>query len=330
MAATYLVTGGMGCIGAWALTHLQRSGKRAVNFDLSDDRHRINWLLSAEQQADISFVQGDLRDTEAVKAVFVQHDITHVIHLAALQVPFCRANPPLGAEVNVTGTVNVFEAARAQGIGHIAYASSIGVYGPPSDFPPGLIAHDAPKRPRTLYGAYKVCNEGTALVYFEENGISSTALRPYTVYGVGRDQGMTSEPTHALVAAVKGQPYQIGFSGTMQFQLASDVARQFILAAEQPLDGRLRFQPGRRRSGDSGRFRGCREACAARGRDRGGGQSPALPGRLRRQRAARELRHGLRNGVGRGRRADDRAYSAAGGWDIATEAQRHREVIPRG
>ena len=244
MAATYLVTGGMGCIGAWALTHLQRSGKRAVNFDLSDDRHRINWLMNAEQQADITFVQGDLRDTEAVKAVFAQHDITHVIHLAALQVPFCRANPPLGAEVNVTGTVNVFEAARANGIGHIAYASSIGVYGPPSDFPPGLIAHDAPKRPRTLYGAYKVCNEGTALVYFEEQGISSTGLRPYTVYGVGRDQGMTSEPTHALVAAVKGQPYQIGFSGTMQFQLASDVARQFILAAEQPLDGAHGFNLG--------------------------------------------------------------------------------------
>lgn len=244
MTDTYLVTGGMGCIGAWALTHLQRSGKRAVNFDQSSDRHRINWLMSAEEQADISFVQGDLRDTEAVKAVFAEHDITHVIHLAALQVPFCRANPPLGAEVNVTGTVNVFEAARAQGIGHIAYASSIGVYGPPSDFPPGLIAHDAPKNPRTLYGAYKVCNEQTALVYYEENGISSTALRPYTVYGVGRDQGMTSEPTKALVAVAKGQPYHIPFSGTMQFQLASDVARQFILAAEQPLGGARGFNLG--------------------------------------------------------------------------------------
>ena len=244
MADTYLVTGGMGCIGAWALTHLQRSGKRAVNFDLSDDRHRLNWLMSAAQQADITFAQGDLRDTDAVKAVFAEHDISRVIHLAALQVPFCRANPPLGADVNVTGTVNVFEAARAQGIGHIAYASSIGVYGPPSDFPPGLIAHDAPKNPRTLYGAYKVCNEQTALVYYEENGISSTALRPYTVYGVGRDQGMTSEPTKALVAAAKGQPYHIPFSGTMQFQLASDVARQFILAAEQPLGGARGFNLG--------------------------------------------------------------------------------------
>ena len=244
MAETYLVTGGMGCIGAWALYHLQRSGKRAINFDQSADRQRIDWLMSAEEQAAITFVGGDLRDTDALKSVFAEHGVTHVIHLAALQVPFCRADPVLGAEVNVTGTVNVFEAARAKGVDHIAYASSIGVYGPPSDFPPGLIPHDAPKRPRTLYGAYKVCNEGTALVYHEENGITSTALRPYTVYGVGRNQGMTSEPTKALVAAAKGQPYHIPFSGTMQFQLASDVARQFILAAEQPLDGACGFNLG--------------------------------------------------------------------------------------
>ena len=244
MAETYLVTGGMGCIGAWALYHLQRSGMRAVNFDQSTDRQRIDWLMSADEQAAISFVQGDLRDTDALKAVFAEYGVTRVIHLAALQVPFCRANPVLGAEVNVTGTVNIFEAARAKGVDHIAYASSIGVYGPPSDFPPGLIPNDAPKKPRTLYGAYKVCNEGTALVYYEENGITSTALRPYTVYGVGRNQGMTSEPTKALVAAAKGQPYHIPFSGTMQFQLASDVARQFILAAEQPLNAACGFNLG--------------------------------------------------------------------------------------
>ena len=244
MADTYLVTGGMGCIGAWALYHLRRSGKRAVNFDLSEDRQRVNWLMSAEEQAAITFVGGDLRDTAALKAVFADYGVTHVIHLAALQVPFCRANPVLGAEVNVTGTVNIFEAARANGVEHIAFASSIGVYGPPSDFPPGLIPNDAPKKPRTLYGAYKVCNEATALVYYEENGITSTALRPYTVYGVGRNQGMTSEPTQALAAAAKGEPYKIGFSGAMQFQWASDVARQFILAAEQPLDGARGFNLG--------------------------------------------------------------------------------------
>ncbi|MCY3781242.1 MAG: NAD(P)-dependent oxidoreductase [Chloroflexi bacterium] len=244
MADTYLVTGGMGCIGAWTLYHLQQSGKRAVNFDASADRQRIDWLMSAEEQGSISFVQGDLRDSEMVKAVFAEHDVSHVIHLAALQVPFCRANPSLGAAVNVTGTVNVFEAAKAEGVKHVAYASSIGVYGPPSEFPPGLIANDAPQNPRTLYGAYKACTEQVAKVYYIDDGISSTCLRPYTVYGVGRNQGMTSEPTKALAAAVKGQAFNIGFSGTMQFQLAADVARQFILAAERSLDGAYGFNLG--------------------------------------------------------------------------------------
>jgi len=244
MAETYLVTGGMGCIGAWALYFLARTGKQAVSFDLSADRHRIHWLMSAEEQAAIRFVQGDLRDADALQAVFAEHNISRVIHLAALQVPMCRANPVLGAQVNVTGTVNVFEAARANGAEHVAYASSIGVYGPPADFPPGLIANDAPQNPRTLYGVYKVCYEKTAQVYYADYGISSACLRPYTVYGVGRDQGMTSEPTQALVAAVKRRPYTIGFSGRMQFHFAADVARQFILAAEQPLAGAYAFNMG--------------------------------------------------------------------------------------
>ncbi|MFO7631167.1 MAG: GDP-mannose 4,6-dehydratase, partial [Caldilinea sp.] len=108
MADTYLVTGGMGCLGAWTLFHLQREGKRVVCFDLSDDRHRLDLLLSRAEQEAIIFVRGDLTNAQQVRDVFDQHAISHVVHLAALQVPFCRANPPLGAQVNVTGTVNIF------------------------------------------------------------------------------------------------------------------------------------------------------------------------------------------------------------------------------
>ena len=149
MSSTYLVTGGMGCLGAWTLYHLQRAGKRAVCFDLSDDRHRLDLLMSRAEQAAITFVRGDLTDTQQVRTVFEQHAITHVIHLAALQVPFCRANPPVGAQVNVTGTVNVFEAARHTGVNHLAMASSVAVYGPPELYAPGLLPADAPTAART-------------------------------------------------------------------------------------------------------------------------------------------------------------------------------------
>ncbi len=101
----------------------------------------------------------------------------------------------------------------------------------------GLVAPIARRAPRTLYGVYKVANEGTAAVYWQDYGLSSIALRPYTVYGLGRDQGLTSDPTHAMLAAAAGRPFHIKFGGQMQFQLASDVARQFIAAATQAADG---------------------------------------------------------------------------------------------
>lgn len=244
MSNTYLVTGGMGCIGAWVLHHLQRQGKAAVCFDLSQDRHRLDLLLSPSEQADITFVHGDLTDSAQVRGVCETHGIDHIIHLAALQVPFCRANPALGAQVNVTGTVNIFEASRATGIRHLTLASSVAVYGPPDLYPPGLLEPDARHAPRTLYGAYKVANELTSQVYWHDYQISSVVLRPYTIYGLGRDQGLTSDPTKAMQAAAQGQDFHIGFGGVMQFHYASDVARQFIAAAETPAPGAQAFNLG--------------------------------------------------------------------------------------
>jgi len=229
---TVLVTGGMGCIGAWVLSHLVQQGIKAVSFDLSQDRARLNLLLTPEQQNAITFVSGDLAQPGMIAEVVGQHGVTDIIHLAALQVPFCRANPVLGAQVNVVGTVNIFEAARQHNIKHIAYASSIAVYGAAEDYDETLLRDDAVQHPRTLYGVYKIANENTARIYWQDYQISSLGLRPYTVYGAGRDQGMTSAPTMAMQAAAQGQDYHIPFGGMMQMQYASDVARQFIAAAQ--------------------------------------------------------------------------------------------------
>lgn len=244
MTNTYLVTGAMGCIGAWTLYHLVQRGAKAVSFDLSEDRQRLDLLMSKEEQAAITFIKGDLTNYNQVKTVFDEQSITHIIHLAALQVPFCRANPVLGSQVNVTGTVNIFEAARHSGVKHVTSASSIAVYGSASDYPPGLVRGDAPFKPNTLYGVYKVANEGTARIYWQDYGISSTMLRPYTVYGLGRDQGLTSDPTKAMQAAAKGENFHINFGGKTQMHFASDMAQQFILAADQPLNGAFGFNLG--------------------------------------------------------------------------------------
>jgi nucleoside-diphosphate-sugar epimerase len=85
--------------------------------------------------------------------------------------------------------------------------------------------------PSTLYGVYKRANEGTADVYAAERGLPSVGLRPHTVYGPGRDQGLTSAPTVAMLAAAAGSPYRLPFGGAYQLQYAPDVAAAFVAAA---------------------------------------------------------------------------------------------------
>src|SRR5260221_6489821 len=125
----WLVTGALGCIGAWTVATLVREGEHVVAFDLGTDDRRLRAIASPEEVEQVAFVPGDLTDLAAVEGALAGHEVTHVVHLAALQVPFCKADPVLGAQVNVTGTVNLFEAAKRQEIGTtIAYASSAAVY----------------------------------------------------------------------------------------------------------------------------------------------------------------------------------------------------------
>ena len=191
MADRFLVTGALGCIGAWAATLLVRDGASVVGYDLGDADHRLRLIATPEEIAEIAFVRGDVTSLEQLEQSLAEHEVTHILHLAALQVPFVKANPPLGAQVNVVGTVDVFEAVRRRELGTpIAYASTAAVYDDRGD-----------RAPRTLYGVFKVANEGTASVYWADDGVSSVGIRPFVVFGPGRDQGLTSGPTLAMAAA---------------------------------------------------------------------------------------------------------------------------------
>jgi nucleoside-diphosphate-sugar epimerase len=235
----FLVTGAYGCIGAWVVAELVNEGRAVVTFDLSNEPRRLRLLLDADAVAAIPHVAGDIADLATLERTIDEHGVTHVVHLAALQVPFCRADPPLGARVNVLGTVNVFEAAKKRPqLAPITYASSIAAFAPDGT----MAGH-----PSTIYGVYKRANEATAHVYFEESLVSSTGLRPHTVYGVGRDQGVTSAPTTAMLAAAAGMPFQIPYGGGAQLQFARDVARGFIAASLAGKAGaEVHNLPGRR------------------------------------------------------------------------------------
>jgi UDP-glucuronate 4-epimerase len=233
----FLVTGALGCIGAWIVRNLVREGTPVIIFDLANDPRRLRLVMSEDELSQVRMLTGDITDLGAVEGALKESDATHIIHLAALQVPFCRADPPLGARVNVVGTVNAFEAASRAGLQRVVYASSAAVYGASEEYPEGPLGHDAPLHPHTLYGVFKQANEGTARVYWRDNQISSIGLRPWVVYGPGRDQGLTSSPTTAILAATLGEDFEIPFGGRFDMQFADDVARAFIQAARAPFSG---------------------------------------------------------------------------------------------
>lgn len=232
MSERFLVTGALGCIGAWTCATLIRDGQSVTAFDLGDNLSRLRLVMSPQEIDGIDFVRGDITDPEQVEAAF--EEVTHVVHLAALQVPFVRERPVVGSQVNVTGTVNVFEAAKARGVeSTIAYASSAAVYDERGDV-----------APKTLYGVFKLANEGTARIYAEESGVASVGLRPFSVYGPGRDQGLTAAPTLAIAAAMRGETYTIPFGGRTQLHYAGDVARAFVQAARSTVAGAETYSLG--------------------------------------------------------------------------------------
>lgn len=235
MTERFLVTGVLGCVGAWVARAALEDGSDVVGYDLGTDTARLRLVLGDDADR-VSLVEADITDLATLEQTLDDRDITRVVHLAALQVPFVRANPPLGMRVNVAGTVNVFEAVskRLDRIPGLAYASSAAVYGP-SD--PSPAPESGGSSPATLYGVSKLADEGIARVYASDARLPSIGLRPYVVYGPGRDQGMTSGPTMAMLAAAAGRPYEIGFSGTAQYDYAPDVGRAFVTAASSATDG---------------------------------------------------------------------------------------------
>lgn len=234
-----LVTGGYGFIGSWIVRLLLERDAEVWIYDVQQDHRRLATLLSPAFVEEIGFVGGDITDLGRLVSALAEHRITHVIHLAGLQVPTCKAEPLLGARVNVIGTLAVLEAIRQlhPQIQRLVYASSAAVFGPPSQYSVGSQPDDARLTPLTLYGGFKVCNELNARVYGQDYGITSIGLRPWTVYGVGRDYGITSEPTKAMKAIVLGRPYHISYGGWEDMQYIEDVAGTFVRCLEAPFTG---------------------------------------------------------------------------------------------
>mgnify|MGYP006077628493 FL=1 len=224
--APIVVTGAGGCIGSWILAILHRSNIPCVAIDLSEERTRLELLLG-EEASKIKWHKCDITDFNSLKKIILSYEPSAIIHLAGLQVPFCAANPALGARVNVEGTINILEIAKEVNIKRTVYASSVAALGMP------------PKGPwkETLYGAYKLANEHTAYVYWADWQTPSIGLRPNIVYGLARDQGMSSKNTVAIQAAALDKSYKIPYTGKYSWLYAGEAALAFITSVSKDMVG---------------------------------------------------------------------------------------------
>ena len=237
MSICVLVTGGSGFVGTWVLRSLIERGISAVALDAFENRGRWERLLGANA-ARVPFVSGNLLDRKLLAEVFEKYKITHVIHLAALLTPACQQDPFLGCEVNVLGSVALFEQAVKSKVQGLSYASSLAIFGPEPDS--GMTAScPAENRSPSFYGVFKKSMELIAEQYWMHSKLASVGLRPHVIYGPERDQGLTAGPSLAARAAAEGRPFQINFRGIVGYDYVEDVADAFIQTALQTPPGAI-------------------------------------------------------------------------------------------
>ncbi|MEM7335606.1 MAG: SDR family oxidoreductase [Chloroflexota bacterium] len=225
-----LVTGGAGFIGSHLVEALLAKGHQIRVLDDLSSGHLDNLL-----GLNVDFVEGSVSDYECVQEVM--RDIELVYHQAALvSVPKSVENPALNHAVNVTGTFNVFEAARVEGVSRIVYASSAAVYGNDPKLPKE--EHDA-IAPITPYAMAKRTSELTAVVYAQMYGLESVGLRYMNVFGPRQDPSSPYSGVLSIFSqrALAGDGVTIFGDGeqTRDFVFVKDVVQANLLAGFKPI-----------------------------------------------------------------------------------------------
>ena len=226
-----LITGAAGFLGAWLIVELLGRGHRVVAADLNPDPRLFQMVARATGRAggndrEVAWPRLDITDATAVQDLVERTGPRRVVHLAGMLIPGCKANPLAGAMVNIAGHINVIEAARAHGIDHVIYTSSMAAKprGPAN-------------APANLYGVYKKTGEEFCRIQFADHGLSSFGLRPHIVYGVGREAGETAAFSLAMQAAAAGRAYELPYQTATCFQYAGDLARDLAQLVETDWTG---------------------------------------------------------------------------------------------
>jgi len=220
-----LVTGGSGFVGAWIVRRLLQRGVAVRILDKNSNRTIVREIVGPEADT-LEWHIGDVSSMTDVS--LAAEGCQAAVHLAGILLPACRENPVRGAEINLIGTLNLFEAGIRNGFQKIVYSSTAGVFGPDD----GLVP-----RPVTHYGAFKLATEGSARAYWEDQCFQSVGFRPFVIYGPGRETGLSAGPSLACRAAARGEAYTVPYIGSAGYVYVDDVAAAFESALFTDLPG---------------------------------------------------------------------------------------------
>jgi UDP-glucose 4-epimerase len=228
--STIVVTGGAGLIGSTTVDLLlaEHNPHSVVIFD-DFSRGTLANLERAVLDPRVSVVEGDIRDRAAVARVLDGADA--VIHMAALRITACAADPRVAFDVMCGGSFNVIEAAHAADVQKVVTASTASIYGMADAFPTTESHH--PYNNRTWYGASKIMLEGLLRSFNDMYGLPYVAFRYFNVYGPRMD--IHGKYTEVLIRWMEridaGKPPLVLGDGrqTMDFVYVEDVARANVL-----------------------------------------------------------------------------------------------------
>ncbi len=231
----YLVTGGAGFIGSHIAETLLKQGESVRVFDNLATGRSSNLEPLQGLAGHFEFVQGDLRDSNAVRAAVEGVEV--VFHQGALaSVPRSIAEPVISLETNIIGTQNVLLAARDAGVRRVVYASSSSVYG---DTPVLPKHEEMPTAPMSPYAVQKLTGELLCGVFTRIYGLETVALRYFNVFGPRQDP--TSEyaaviPRFLTALLEKRRPIVFGDGEqTRDFTYIENVVQANLLAATSPV-----------------------------------------------------------------------------------------------
>jgi len=240
------ITGGTGCIGSVTIYKLLQSTdvEKIVIATRSNNADPLKLWLGEELDSRLEFVTLDVSNYSEIERVLLKVNPTHIIHLGAYQSPDCARDHIGGMEINLGGTMALFDAAeKLQNLKRFVFASSGAVYGMRSTYPQEIIPEDVPLAPPNHYGIWKLAGEHLARFFFDNTKVPTVCLRINTTYGKGRNKGKTSAPTNALKAIALGAvsrellPFEMPYQGRENYHFVEDVGAQFAAVTLQAYEG---------------------------------------------------------------------------------------------